>query len=73
MRYLSVLIAYLSLSLCAGCATEREYFFNHNPITDTTIFVGEVVGGFFEKPNSDLSDVRYSAKERAEIRYLDRR
>jgi hypothetical protein len=35
--------------LSSGCATERQYFSNHNPFTDTAIFVAEV----FEPLNSD--------------------
>jgi hypothetical protein len=72
MRRLLIVLVCLSLPLCAGCASEREYFFNHNPITDTTIVIGQMIGGFFEKANSDLTDVKYESDKAADIRYLDR-
>jgi hypothetical protein len=73
MRRVLIVLACLHFPFCMGCATEREYFFNHNPITDSAIFVGEMVGGFFEPLNSDLTDVQYSQDKPAEIHYLNRR
>lgn len=71
MRRLLHVIVFAHAMLYCGCATEREYFLNHNPITDTALFVGEVVGGFSDSVgNSDLTGVRYSADAPAEIRPL---
>jgi hypothetical protein len=71
MRRILLLLACLYLPFCIGCAVERQYFFNHNPITDTAIAVGSVVGGIFFDPDpTDLSDVRYSDDQPAEIRPL---
>jgi hypothetical protein len=49
MRYLMLALVCVIVPLSSGCATERQYFSNHNPITDTAIFVAEI----FEPLNSD--------------------
>jgi hypothetical protein len=69
MRSLLV-VAALCFPFCAGCASEREAFFNHNPFTDATITIGEMIGGYFQAPNCDLTDVRHSPNKSAEIRPL---
>lgn len=49
MRKLMLALVCVVVPLSSGCATERQYFSNHNPFTDTAIFVAEV----FEPLNSD--------------------
>jgi hypothetical protein len=67
MRSLSFIMLCSSAPCISGCAVEREYLFNHNPITDTLI----MVGGFFDSfGNSDLTDVNHSSDVPAEIHPL---
>jgi hypothetical protein len=49
VRRLMLALVCIAAPLSSGCATERQYFANHNPFTDTAIFVAEV----FEPLNSD--------------------
>jgi hypothetical protein len=49
MRKLMLALVCVVVPLASGCATERQYFSNHNPITDSAIFVAE----FFEPLKSD--------------------
>jgi hypothetical protein len=40
----TILLLLFCCASASGCATEREYFFNHNPFTDAVV----AVGSFFE-------------------------
>jgi hypothetical protein len=51
MKRLLLILLFLCSPILAGCATEREYFFNHNPFTDTLIMVGSL----FEPYDPDAS------------------
>ena len=65
-RLLRVLLFLGSLFL-SGCATEREYFLNHNPFTDTLLFLGNSYESFH---STSIDNVRYSDDEPTEIRPL---
>ena len=70
MRRILIVLACLCSPFCAGCAVEREYFFNHNPFTDTALFIGGMIGGFFDSEPADLSDVKYQIEWPADIHPL---
>ena len=67
MRRHLIVLLWLCSSLLSGCATERKYFFNHNPFTDTALFLG---GIFAPCDPMEPTDVHYRSDERAGIRPL---
>ena len=74
MRRLVIAFVCLQLPSCVGCAPERQSFPHHNPFTDTVVMAGELVGACL-KPLTpgdyrNLTDVRHSSDEPAEIRPL---
>jgi hypothetical protein len=68
MNRCALALMFLCGLVLSGCAREREYFSNHNPITDTALFIGS----FFDSTDpTDLSQIKHSSDDKpAEIRPL---
>jgi hypothetical protein len=64
MKRIRLVLLLLFSPILSGCATEREYLFNNQPLWNAI----EFIGGFF--PSDPYAEIDYSADEPAVIRPL---